>query len=118
MLVTGPLKEMLAESCSGYVTEELMSDAELEELARSMGVERLERDFLQSMLKRFIIDKVSERAGEWLMGTPIDAVVEALKKAGEEGRPPPSEGEAVDTVAGLAAKAVAAAFEREQRPAR
>ena len=109
-LVSGPLKEMLAESCAGYVTEELMSDAELAELAETVGEEVLERGFLQSSLKRFVIDQVADHAGEWLMGKPIEMVTEELKKAGEEGRPPPSENRAVSVVAQLAAVPIAAAF--------
>lgn len=109
-LVSGPLKEMLSESCSGYVTEELMSDAEIEDIAKALGRETLERSFLQSQLKTFIIDKVAEKAGEWLMGRPIELVTDELKKAGAEGNPPPGESDAVDRVAELAAPAVAAAF--------
>lgn len=109
-LVSGPLKEMLAESCSGYVTEELMSDAEIEEIAKSLGRETLERSFLQSQVKTFIIDQVADRAGEWLMGKPIDLITEELKKSGEEGKPPPEEHEAVSRVAELASPAIAAAF--------
>jgi len=109
-LVSGPLKEMLAESCSGYVTEELMSDAEIADIAKALGRETLERGFLQSELKTFIIDKVAEKAGEWLAGKPIELVTEELKKAGAEGKPPPEEHDAVGKVAELAAPAVAAAF--------
>jgi len=109
-LVSGPLKDMLAESCSGYVTEELMSDAEIEDIAKALGKDTLERGFLQSQLKTFIIDQVADKAGEWLVGKPIDVVTEELKKAGAEGRPPPGEHDAVGKVAELAAPAVAAAF--------
>jgi len=111
-LVSGPLKEMLAESCSGYVTEELMSDAEIEDMAKALGRETLERTFLQSQLKTFIIDKVAENAGEWLMGKPIELVTDELKKAGAEGKPPPEESDAVGRVAELAAPAVAGAFKQ------
>lgn len=111
-LVSGPLKEMLAESCSGYVTEELMSDAEVEEIARALGKDTLERSFLQSELERFVIDQVADRAGEWLVGKPIEVVTDELRKAGAEGQPPPQEQEAVSRVAELAAPVVAAAFKR------
>jgi hypothetical protein len=109
-MISGPLKEMLAESCSGYVTEELMSDAELADIARALGRETLERSFLQSQLKAFIIDKIADKAGEWLAGKPIEVVTDELKKAGAEGTPPPEESDAVGRVAELAAPAVAAAF--------
>lgn len=109
-LVSGPLKDMLSESCSGYVTEELMSDADLADLAKSMGVEKVERDFLQSQLKKFIIDKVSEKASEWFIGTPIDMVTDQMKKSSAEGGAPPDETSAVGTVAKYAAPMIAAAF--------
>jgi hypothetical protein len=109
-LLSGPLKEMLSESCSGYVSEELMSDADIADIAKSMGVEKLERSFLQSQLKTFVIDKVSEKAGEWLMGKPIDMVTDAIAKSAEGGGAPPDQASAVDTVAEYAAPLIAAAF--------
>ena len=111
-LVSGPLKEMLAESCSGYVTEELMSDAEIDEIARALGKDSLERTFLQSELEKFVIDQVADKAGEWLAGKPIEVVTDELKKAGAEGQPPPEEHEAVSRVAELAAPVIAAGFKR------
>ncbi|HXA55523.1 MAG TPA: hypothetical protein VNV37_11685 [Solirubrobacteraceae bacterium] len=108
--VSGPLKDMLSESCSGYVTEELMSDADLADLAKSLGVEKLERDFLQSQLKKFIIDKIADKAGEWLIGKPIDMVMEEMKKSAAEGGAPPEPKSAVDSVAKVAAPIIAAAF--------
>jgi len=115
-LISGPLKEMLSESCSEYVTEELMSEEDLADLAKSLGVEKLERDFLQSQLKRFIIDEVADKAGEWLMGKPIEMVTEEMKKSSAEGKAPPDEASAVLTVAKYAAPLIAAAFMAKLEP--
>jgi Domain of unknown function (DUF4157) len=109
-LVSGPLKEMLSESCSGYVSEELMSDADVADIAKSLGVETLERNFLQSTLKKFILEYVTDQAGDWLMGKPIDMVIEAMTKSAQEGAAPPDQASAVNIVARYAAPVIAAAF--------
>ncbi len=108
--VSGPLKAMLSESCSGYVTEELMSDADLAEIAKSLGVEKIERDFLQSQLKQYIIGKVAQEAGKWLIGKPIEMVVQQMQQSSTAGGAPPDAPTAVDTAAKVAAPLIAAAF--------
>jgi hypothetical protein len=109
-MVSGPLKEMLQESCSGYVTEELMSEADLEEIRVALGADRIERSFLQSSLKKFLIEQGTDQAGKWLAGKPIEVVAEQMKRSASEGKPPPDETSSVDTAAKVAAPAIAQAF--------
>lgn len=110
--ISGPLKQMLSESCSGYVTEELMSGAELKEIEETVGHE-VERDFLQSDLKRFIIDKATDKIGDLLAGKPIDAVVDKMTESSKEGGNPLSAQEAVDTAAKAVTPQVADAYKQD-----
>jgi hypothetical protein len=101
--VSGPLKDMLQESCASRITEELMSDAEIAALG-------IGRDALQSELRTWMVDTWADKAGEWLIGKPIDAVTDAATASAATGDTPPTQAGAIESIAGWAYAPIADAF--------